>query len=171
MNCLKCNIILIKRDQKKFCSKSCAGSYNGRAFPKRSKERLKWPKCRKCNNTVVAKYYKYCRECIDNKKHYHGTPADEQTIELASRRGGANRYDIIRAHARRIYKTELKGKCEKCNYKKHVELCHIKSISSFDKKTTIVEVNKRDNVLFLCPNCHWEFDNLPINKYAPGTKS
>jgi len=160
MNCLKCNKELTSRWSKRFCNKSCAASYNGRVHPKRSKERLKWPKCRECSNTVVAKYYKYCRECIEKRKHYHGTPADEQTIALASRRGGANRYDIIRAHARRIYKKELEGSCEKCNYNKHVELCHIKPISSFDKNITIAEVNKRENILFLCPNCHWEFDHI-----------
>jgi hypothetical protein len=160
MNCLKCNKILERRDQKKFCSKSCAGSYNGVLYPKRSKERANWPKCRTCDNTVVAKYYVYCRTCIDNRKHFHGIPADLQTIEQASRRGGANRYDLIRTHARRLYKEELKSGCEKCGYDKHVELCHINAISSFNKQVTIAEVNQRDNIMFLCPNCHWEHDHI-----------
>jgi hypothetical protein len=42
---------------------------------------------------------------------------------------------------------------------KHVEICHRKAISEFPKDTLIIEVNNRNNVLFLCPNCHWEFDN------------
>jgi hypothetical protein len=159
MNCLNCNKTLEGKWAKKFCNKSCAATYNGKAHPKRSKERANWPKCRTCDNTVVAKYYVYCRECITKRKHFHGIPADEQTIEHASRRGGANRYDIIRTHARRIYRKELEGSCEKCGYDKHVELCHIKPISAFDKQTVTVEVNHRSNIMFLCPNCHWEFDH------------
>jgi len=159
MKCLCCANEIKSKWAKKYCSTRCAAIINNNSNPKKVKKER--PKCRECNNRVDHLQVIYCRDCINNKKHYHGTPAEQQTIEQASRRGGANRYDLIRAHGRRLYKTELKGKCEKCNYKKHVELCHIKSVSSFDKKTTIVEVNKRDNVLFLCPNCHWEFDNLP----------
>jgi hypothetical protein len=161
MNCLKCNIKLIRRDQKKFCSKSCAGSYNGTAFPKRSKEKEQWPKCHKCENKVAYRKGKYCRECIHNKEHYQGAGAIErQTISFASRRGGANRYDAIRANARFTYRDFLKTPCcEKCGYNKHVELCHKQSISSFPKDTLVADVNKRENILFLCPNCHWEYDH------------
>lgn len=161
MNCLNCNKILEGKWAKRFCNRSCAGQYNGRAHPKRSRERANWPKCRTCDNIVVAKYYKYCRDCIEKKKHYHGAgPLELQTIEQAIKRTGANTYDKVRAHARYVlYKEELKGSCEKCGYDKHVELCHIKPISSFSRDTLLSEVNRRDNVMFLCPNCHWEHDH------------
>lgn len=56
--------------------------------------------------------------------------------------------------------------CNNCGYNKHVELCHIKPITSFDPSATIREVNALSNVVQLCPNCHWEFDNglLNLNK-------
>jgi hypothetical protein len=160
MKCLKCNNDLLKY-QKKFCSRSCAGTYNGAAFPKRSKDKEKRPTCRNCTNKVAHSGATYCRECINNKVHYHGAgPVDKQTIEFASRRGGANRYDSIRSHARGVFKELLANPCcEKCSYNKHVELCHIKPISSFPKDTLVAEVNHRSNVMFLCPNCHWEFDH------------
>lgn len=51
--------------------------------------------------------------------------------------------------------------CAKCGYSLHVELAHIKQISSYSDDTKISEVNAEENVIQLCPNCHWEFDNLP----------
>jgi hypothetical protein len=49
--------------------------------------------------------------------------------------------------------------CQGCNYSKHVELCHIKPITSFDENTELGVVNDPENILVLCRNCHWEFDN------------
>ena len=51
--------------------------------------------------------------------------------------------------------------CANCGYDKHVELAHIKAVADFDDDTLLSVVNSPDNVLSLCPNCHWEFDNLP----------
>jgi hypothetical protein len=159
MNCLCCNKALEGKFTKKYCSRRCAATVNNRAKPKRVKKER--PKCRECDNRVDHHGVKYCRECINNRRHYAGAgPVDEQTIEFASRRGGANRYDSIRAHARGVYKDLLaKPNCEKCGYNKHVELCHIKAIATFSKETLVAEVNKRDNIMFLCPNCHWEHDH------------
>jgi len=38
-------------------------------------------------------------------------------------------------------------------------VCHIKAVSDFDENTPIVIINSIDNLMALCPNCHWEFDN------------
>lgn len=51
------------------------------------------------------------------------------------------------------------GKCQVCSYNKHVELAHLKAVSQFDKKSLLKEVNNKDNILVLCPNCHYEYDN------------
>lgn len=50
-------------------------------------------------------------------------------------------------------------KCFKCGYDKHIEICHIKPVSQFSLESTIKEVNDTNNLILLCPNCHWEFDN------------
>jgi HNH endonuclease len=47
----------------------------------------------------------------------------------------------------------------KCGYSKHVEICHIKEVKSFPDDAKIKEINDPSNLLYLCPNCHWEFDN------------
>ena len=158
MNCLNCNKELDGKWVKKYCSKSCAAIINNRLKPRRKKREK--PKCRTCDNKTEQHHVAHCSKCIKIGKHLHGSgPVNKQTIEFASRRGGANRYDSIRAHARNVYKNELKGCCEKCGYNKHVELCHIKAISLFPKETLVEVVNSRSNILFLCPNCHWEHDH------------
>ena len=50
-------------------------------------------------------------------------------------------------------------KCAVCGYDKHVEIAHIKAVSEFSDDTTIKEINSIDNLIALCPNHHWEYDN------------
>lgn len=42
---------------------------------------------------------------------------------------------------------------------KHVEIAHIKPVSEFDGDSTIADINSLKNLIYLCPNHHWEFDN------------
>src|SRR5690606_31664279 len=65
----------------------------------------------------------------------------------------------IRGLARTYLKHLTKKPCANCGYNKHVELCHIKPIRSFDENSKICEVNSVNNVIQLCRNCHWEFDH------------
>ena len=70
---------------------------------------------------------------------------------------------VIRKHAHFIFnKYHKHKKCEVCGYNTHVEVCHIKSVSSFSDDTLIIEINSIDNLVGLCPNHHWEFDNGKI---------
>jgi hypothetical protein len=64
--------------------------------------------------------------------------------------------------------------CQVCGYSLHIELAHIKSVSSFDANTQLGIVNAPSNILVLCPNHHWEFDNgkltleqIPARKIPP----
>ena len=50
-------------------------------------------------------------------------------------------------------------KCKVCGYDKHVEIAHIKAVSEFSNETPIGEINSIDNLIALCPNHHWEYDN------------
>lgn len=52
-----------------------------------------------------------------------------------------------------------------CEYSKHIDICHIKDISSFPDETLIKEINNLNNLLALCKNHHWEFDkNIMVAK-------
>ena len=58
-------------------------------------------------------------------------------------------------------------KCPICGYTNHVEIAHIKAVSDFSNDTIITEINNPSNLIGLCPNHHWEFDNgmLDITPY------
>ena len=63
-------------------------------------------------------------------------------------------------HSRRIYLNSTSDhSCKNCGYDKHIDVCHIKPVASFSESCTVAEVNSLDNLVGLCKNCHWEFDN------------
>jgi predicted restriction endonuclease len=57
--------------------------------------------------------------------------------------------------------------CYLCGYNKHTEVCHIKAISAFSDDTLVGEINHIGNLVALCPNHHWEFDNGIIDIEFP----
>lgn len=83
-----------------------------------------------------------------------------QTIGDAIREGSEqNKYRGIRDKCSNFYKHVGRvSECQKCGYDLHVENCHIRDISDFDENETVWDCNKPANILFLCRNCHWEFD-------------
>lgn len=170
MNCITCQEKLKTRDQKKFCSKSCAAKYNNKVTPKRARTSLRKCKTEECQSMLYSNLNgnrSFCPSCIDLKRHYHGMVREEATIEEVIKRRGTNTYDSIRGNCHTQYKQEKKNPlCEHCGYNKHIEICHIRPISSFPKDTKLKVVNARENILFLCPNCHWEFDHnlLSLNE-------
>ena len=84
--------------------------------------------------------------------------ADKTIKEIMRERNNSSRFNNIRKHSRIITSKRIQ-KCYNCGYDKHVETCHIKNISKFPLDTKISIVNHPDNLILLCPNCHWEFDN------------
>ena len=79
---------------------------------------------------------------------------------LSSRKNYQSYRSSIRKHAELTYfrSTKVK-KCAICGYDKHIEIAHIKSVAEFDDSVTIAEINSIDNLIALCPNHHWEYDN------------
>lgn len=66
--------------------------------------------------------------------------------------------------ARNIYRNSTRPKqCICCNYDKHYEVAHIKAVSDFDDDALISEINSEDNLIALCPNHHWEYDNTDFD--------
>ena len=49
--------------------------------------------------------------------------------------------------------------CFTCGYDKFVEVCHIKPVSEFPPSAFVSEINSLDNLILLCRNCHYEYDN------------
>jgi hypothetical protein len=160
MNCITCQAELKKRSQKKFCNQSCAAKHNNVISPKRTADTFKC-KTKDCNIMLKKSGCRsFCSECISLNKHLRGHDRSNSTIEEVVKRQGSNSYDAVRANCNNLYKSEKKNPlCQNCGYNKHIELCHIQPISSFPKETMLKIVNARENILFLCPNCHWEYDH------------
>lgn len=155
---------------KKFCSNSCSAKYNNKSrekdlsFIEKRNERLSRLKNSKSkykyNECVCGEFKKNtskeCSEC--RKKNSIGNKSYKYYKDKYSNWWSA-RVPISR-NARKVYKESRRPEsCFNCGYDKHIEICHIKAVSEFDENTLIKEINDINNLIALCPNCHWEFDN------------
>ena len=98
-----------------------------------------------------------CQACIDAR-----TPKDitlGEAMALYSKHHRSSAFALVRTRARSIAASLGMKSCENCGYSKHVEIAHIKPVSSFPLSARISEANSRENIKALCPNCHWEFDH------------
>lgn len=161
-HCIHCNEEITSKYGKRFCTRSCAASYNNKEQPKRQPE----GKCKRCSG-IIHTNRSYCETCKEQIKGTTNAPKGkgweymlELTIgEVINRHGAkSNRYVAIRNLANRMHRKPGLS-CEKCPYDKHVEICHIKPIPSFPQETKLSVVNDKSNIMILCPNCHWEFDH------------
>lgn len=138
----------------KFCSRSCAASYNNKKVPKRKPEN----KCIDCGKPITSNR-------IRCKEHYliwlKNREAKDMTLKEAiyEKHHRSSAFALIRTRARALAKKLGLVKCVKCGYDKHVEIAHIKPISSFSEEVLVSIINSKENLMPLCPNCHWEYDH------------
>lgn len=133
----------------KYCSRSCAASANNRRSPRRVKSKV-------CNFDgcleLIFSSRKFCAE------HRYGTPKFTTIGELRqAAQYQANAY--ARQLARKWARKNLDlSSCTVCDYSLHVEVAHISPLSQFPDHTPIEETYV-NNLIVLCPNHHWEYDN------------
>jgi hypothetical protein len=135
----------------KFCSRSCAAKWNNVVVPKRRLE----GRCTVCG-TPVPRRNSFCAE------HRPTRPLDRsQPIRAIADESDhpACRHARLRQDARRQYLASCPYRCVRCGYDKHIQVCHKRPLTSFPLDTPISVVNSLDNLVGLCPNCHWEFDH------------
>lgn len=147
----------------RFCCRSCSSKITNRETPKRT------PKKRICTGCGSS----FCRSKSHNSIHRCSechVPAEQITEKTLKTTLGYLRnqlhlagkhpswvHSVVRQHARKVHKKLVP--CPGCSYDKHVECCHIRDITDFPDSATLGEVNSKRNVVLLCRNCHWEFDN------------
>jgi hypothetical protein len=167
--CLTCGMVILVQDHqragevrlKKFCNRSCAAIYNNRISPKRVKldpNRKKEVPCKICGNphkVPFDSHQKLCSVCQDNRRL--------ETISKGElflrRKNWQSARSSIRYHAAQVYQKSGKPSvCYICGYSNYVEVAHIRPVSSFKDETTITEINQETNLVALCPNHHWEYD-------------
>lgn len=146
--CKYCNkIIEVKykektRDarNKKFCNSSCAAIFN-------NQNRVKIVKTQKDKQVKIKTPFKFLfgltkLEIFTKHKNWQSARTS------------------IRKHANHVFDESGKPKmCCYCGYRNHYEVAHIKAVSEFTDDSLIEEINHIDNLMALCPNHHWEFDN------------
>jgi len=173
IECKECKIMFnksngqIRKSSNHFCSRKCAISFN-RLKPKNpSKER----KCASCESIFYRsrehRSYIFCSECVKDRDEQIEILKIRTISEYHSMDGVKNKHPSwknahIRSLNRSWNKTLTNLPCQKCGYNLHIELAHIKPISSFSESTTIGAINDPNNILALCRNCHWELDNGKI---------
>lgn len=151
----------VKPERNSFCNQSCAAQYNNKITPKRKRKFADrgWLRslC-KCGQRKVS-YSKMCIKCKNEEtKQWRLTKTKgdffKEKANWQSARSG------IRAQSHKNFiKSEKKKCCSICGYDKHFEVAHIKSVSDFSNESTLAEICHIDNLIGLCPNHHWEFDN------------
>lgn len=149
--CIRC-----ERETKnpKFCSRSCSASVNNSAVPKRQKQTRLCKYCKASTERTV------CFSCKDAR-----TLTSDHTLgEVKERKkdnkwGRANFLNSVVGRARTALIKAGRTSCEMCGYSKHFQAAHIRGRASFPDSAKISEVNALDNLMALCPNCHWEFDH------------
>lgn len=153
---MKCELCAKETSNQKFCSRACSAKVSNWKSPKR---KLVAHFCKKCGIELPRNSWTdrktLCDPCnpqiVDFNRLTYGEVYGKRKYQKNSR---------IRGWARQAYLSSSRPqKCFNCEYEKHFEVCHIKSISSFPDEALIAEINKIENLIALCRNCHWELDH------------
>lgn len=138
MNCAKCTKFYEpKHPTQTFCSAKCRCASNA------AKWRTKTKVC-SCG-ALMGRRSTMCKSCQTGS-----TLCRTKTI------GDCKDSSEIRNFNRSWNKELILLSCQVCGYSLHVELAHIKPISSFSEETPLTVVNDPTNILVLCRNHHWE---------------
>jgi len=158
--CLTCEDPILPRPgqrlfnvrQKKFCNSSCAASFNNRLFPKKKAAKKVCINCLRSFSPPNQRI-KTCSEC----RPLRSKPRNLR--DLSKQEAGRV---IIGKHAMRVMADRLKT-CSVCGYDKFVDVCHIKPVAAFSSQAKLKEINACDNLVYLCPNHHREYDRGLLN--------
>jgi len=146
--CLRCGS---ETTNPKFCSTSCAAKHNNVIAPKRTKQQRF---CKHCG-IQISERRTVCDSCIPNQVDWSHRTLGEVQIAAKYQINAVGR-DLARQSYKRSGCPRI---CQNCGYSKHVEICHIKAVKDFPIDTPMSIVSGIDNLVALCPNCHWEFDH------------
>ncbi len=154
--------------RKKFCGSSCSAKFNN---PKKTKKQ-KSPKpprpkpCRKCGVLLGTVGVIVCDGCrikpirmVGDARYVLRGQQVKGTL-FATRKNWQSARTEIRRRAAEVFELSgLSKPCATCGYETYTEICHRKAVSSFPPEATLAEINAAENLVALCPNHHWEFDN------------
>lgn len=169
-----------------FCSKSCSAIYN-------NSKRTKLEHISDNEFTIIINNSKGWKEILKNLGYSENTKSnirkkiqdrcnslgiilnnkdnlqDKTKKQLFEERANwqSARSAIVKLASKIYHESGKDYKCAVCGYDKHVEIAHIKAVSDFPETSTVAEINDINNLIGLCPNHHWEYDNglLDLKEY------
>ena len=155
MNCKNCTT---PTHNPSFCSSSCAAKYNNRKYPKRKKS-SSWT-CDSCGGEK-NRSSNLCANCSREYQLFKSGVSTKTKAEIfGERTSWQSARSAIQKNARAVIDfLSNEKRCKICNYDYHVDVCHIIPVSEFDDSSLISEINNIDNLVYLCPNHHKEFDD------------
>jgi hypothetical protein len=133
---------------KSFCNQSCAAFFNNRLRIPKTKSKF-IPK----EKVLKSKPPKAYIVALTKTK---GEIFDAYPTWQASR-------SVIQKSARYIYFWINDKGCKICGYSHHTEVSHIRAVKDFPPEAYLYDINHIKNLVGLCPNHHWEFDNGLLN--------
>lgn len=145
-----------------FCSHSCSAKNSNK---KRTRVKKRNP-CDRCGEPTDKYKRKFCSPCLAIVRKEAEDLINKRSLrELKLEYNTLAYHAKIRGLARSVYNSSgSPWECFICGYNKHVDICHIKAIADFCLDSTLGEVNSRDNLVALCKNHHWEFDNDALDQ-------
>lgn len=143
----------IKKSLNVFCSHKCFILFKSKNISKienkiscecGNKKNIQAKKCKECSLVVKTNLFfsKTKREIFEKSKNYFSA-----------------RSTICKNARYWIKKYNFEKKCLICSYDKHVETAHIISVMKAPDAFQMKAINSKENLMYLCPNHHWEFDN------------
>lgn len=150
--------------KKKYCNHSCTAKSTN-ASPKRKKVGRLCPTCKSLVYSIRSKngnYWrsKYCKPCKSTKDRVDNLGLKTKGQLFRECKNWQSARSTIRGHAHRAYVRSGRPLiCENCGYKRHAEIAHRISVSSFIDETPISIINDLLNLMALCPTHHWEQEN------------
>ena len=116
--------------------------------------------CQSCGKHRKKTTNPICRSCYDKNRTQIILDVNTPINQLFYSYGSRNKYNYIRSHSRRLISSlGIEKICSCCKFEHGVQICHVKPICDFPEDTPLNEVNNLDNLVLLCPNCHWLFDH------------
>lgn len=143
------------------CSLSCASKtghlkhHHVMDGPKHEKgwARKSCPVC----NSIMTWNASRCRRC----RFAHEREAEENRTwqDIKEKRGTNAAHAYVRAKARKKFETTwFEKRCVLCSFEGVAEIAHIKAVGSFPDTALLGKINSKENLIPLCPNCHFAFD-------------
>jgi hypothetical protein len=147
-NCLYCNK---ETNNPKFCSRSCACSFNNKIHSKRAKTHH----CKNCSN-IISSRHTYCSDiCKITYTNLHKLPKKSNSEKVKQARRNVKELSV-----------EYKGdKCIICGYHNCINALEFHHIDPKQKEIQIGSGNYRgidkvklelDKCILVCSNCHRE---------------